>query len=149
MGRFEPFADNVIVSGSWHIPKLLPAASHRRLRKIQRRSHQPRRLRRPRPGARRDCPPRRRRIAAAGPGRMPDARRSAMGARSAATRRTTYSLPTQVQILIPCPLAKVRFFSLMGGMSGKKALAKPWADYDKIGDAGMSCSTPPSPQVPS
>jgi len=26
-GRFEPFADNATVGYSWHIPKLLPAAS--------------------------------------------------------------------------------------------------------------------------
>jgi hypothetical protein len=33
MARVEPFAQNVTVGGSWHIPKLLPAASRRRLRK--------------------------------------------------------------------------------------------------------------------
>jgi hypothetical protein len=69
MGRFEPFADNR------QMPKLLPAASRRRLGKnstpiapLSQADHI-----RPRRGARRVCPPQRRTIAAAGSGRMPNA----------------------------------------------------------------------------
>jgi hypothetical protein len=106
LGRFEPFADNATVRYSWHIPKLLPAASHRRPRKNPKPLTQSRgdpRIRR-RPGARRVCPPQRRAIAAAGSGRMPRAPGSWTAARSNTQRSAQLAGAVR-----SCPPASSRF----------------------------------------
>jgi hypothetical protein len=70
LGRFEPFADTATVGASWQIPKLLPAREPHCLRKIiANHTSFADSLVRPRPDARRVCPPYRRTIAAAGSGR--------------------------------------------------------------------------------